>query len=467
MQRCEVRLVGTDGSKLDDRRFFSATIDQGIPIAIVKPSNHEIPYLEDSFYLHRALAPARSENWALQTTMLTADELISEPLSPYTAVFCVNLPTPDADTATRLRQYVEQGGNLIWIAGENVDPAAYSMMDEEAGKSLSLLPAPLLDIRTAEADDERDSWHVASLNTEHPALRLFVEPASLYTSILVYKHVRVDENAGADGSSGASEVLMRLDDGSPLLLSRRVERGRVLFLGTSVHVGWTNLPLRPIFLPLWAQLTFEMAGVEQAKHRVIAGAPLALSFVDQISPISVEVLTPGGATIRRNTEDLEGGGQVFRFPETHDIGIYRLRPLEGTVKTKSPFPSTSIPTKRSRSPLAAKNSKNGLLRIRFFLPKIRTICPLRSKNSRGQEPLERFSRLRFGLPGFRNTRQQPDEFEGRGRPDARHSAGNASAGEKRLTKRFLRPKQPNEIGHRSSSCDFTAAPSSCVAWLLR
>ena len=341
LQRCEARLVGTDGSKLDDRRFFSATIDQGIPIAIVKAGNHEIPYLEDSFYLERALTPVRSGSWALRLTTLTADELVSEPLSPYTAVFCVNLPAPDADTAARLRQYVEQGGNLIWIAGENVDPAAYSMMDEEAGRSL--LPVPLLDVRTAEGDDARDSWNVATLNTENPALRLFVEPASLYTSVLVYKYVGVDENVGGGGNSVAAEVLMRLDDGSPLFLSRDVGRGRVLFLGTSVHVGWTNLPLRPIFLPLWAQLTFEMAGVEQAKHGVIAGAPLSLPFVEGRAPLSVEVLTPGGATIRRNTEDLEGGGQIFRFLETHDLGIYRLRPLEGTGKDEVAFSVNTDP----------------------------------------------------------------------------------------------------------------------------
>ncbi len=335
LQRCEVRLVGTDGSKLDDRRFFSATIDQGIPVAIVKARNHEIPYLEDTFYLQRALTPVRSENWALRVTMLTAEELISEPLGPYTVVYCVNLPAPDADTAARLRQYVEQGGNLAWIAGENVDPIAYSTMDEEAGRSL--LPAPILDTRTADAAEDRDSWHVASLSADHPAMRLFLEPASLYTSVLVYKFVAIDENVAADGESGGARVLMRLDDGSPLLLSRNVQRGRVLFLATSVHVGWTNLPLRPLFLPLWAQLTFELAGVEQAKHRVIAGAPLALPFAEQTEPLSVEVLTPGGATIRRETEALEGGGQVFRFPETHEIGIYRLRPLKGTGKDEVAF----------------------------------------------------------------------------------------------------------------------------------
>ena len=33
--------------------------------------------------------------------------------------------------------------------------------------------------------------------------------------------------------------------------------------GARRHVNWSNLPLRPIFLPLMARLTFELAEVEQ------------------------------------------------------------------------------------------------------------------------------------------------------------------------------------------------------------
>ena len=36
LHRGEVRLVGEDGSKYDDRRFFALEVDQGIPVAVVK-----------------------------------------------------------------------------------------------------------------------------------------------------------------------------------------------------------------------------------------------------------------------------------------------------------------------------------------------------------------------------------------------------------------------------------------------
>ena len=253
MHRGEVRLVGNDGSRYDDQRYFSMEVDQGIPVAIVKSQRHEISYLEDTFYLEQALAPARSGSWAIRTTTLTSDELRSEPLSNYKVVFCVNLEAPDADTAQRLRSYVTGGGNLFWIAGDNVDPNAYNSMNEGAGGQL--LPAPLVDVRLPSPTEDRDSWHIASLDKEHAAMGQLIQPASLYQSVLIYEHLRMD-TANAAGA----RVLARLDDGEALLAQARVEQGTVTMLATSAHVGWSNLPVRPIFLPMLARLTFDLAG---------------------------------------------------------------------------------------------------------------------------------------------------------------------------------------------------------------
>ena len=57
---------GEDGSKYDDRRFFAMEVDQGIPVAIVRSQRHEIPYLDDAYYLEQALAPGRGGGWAVQ-----------------------------------------------------------------------------------------------------------------------------------------------------------------------------------------------------------------------------------------------------------------------------------------------------------------------------------------------------------------------------------------------------------------
>jgi hypothetical protein len=338
LHRGEVRLVGEDGSKLDDRRFFTMEVDQGIPVAIVTAGRHEIPYLNDSFYVEQALLPARAGGWAVRVATLTTKDLLGEPLGNYAVIYCVNLPALTGDAADRLRQYVASGGHLVWICGDNVQPDAYNQMNQQAKSEL--LPAPLLDIRTAGAEHGRDSWNIAFLDKRHKALAQLVEPATLYQSVLVYKHVRMDVKAAQD-----AWVMARLDpnrnekgeavgEGEPLLVQRKIQRGSVTMLGTSAHVGWANLPLRPIFLPLLARLTFELAGAEQAYHTTLAGAPLVLNFEEEARPITVEVIPPSGTQNRLPTHGEEGQkGQVFRYEDTHEVGIYMLRPLEG-AKTK-------------------------------------------------------------------------------------------------------------------------------------
>ena len=352
LHRGEVRLVGEDGSKYDDRRFFAMEVDQGIPVAVVKAQRHEIPYLDDSYYLEQALAPGRAGG-AIVTTTLTAGDLLSEPLEKYKVVFCVNLPAPDADAAERLRAYVAGGGHLVWIAGDNVNAEAYNQMNEQARSQL--LPAPLLEIRSPRPEDNRDSWHISFLDKKHPALNRLVEPASLYESVLVYKHVRMTPAEGDE-----SRVLARLDDGEPLLVEKKAAKGKVLMLGTSAHVSWSNLPLRPIFLPLVSRLTFDLAEVEQTWRTAIAGQPLVLQFAEETQPLGVEVIPPSGETLRLKTEGKKGEpGQTFRYADTHDIGIYLLRLLDAARSTQIAYcvnsdPDEAEPAKLDRKELQSR-----------------------------------------------------------------------------------------------------------------
>ncbi|MDZ7616790.1 MAG: BatA and WFA domain-containing protein [Patescibacteria group bacterium] len=349
--RGEARLVGDQGSPMDDRFFFTIQVDRGIPVAVIKPRRHEITYLDDAFYLTRALRPIRSGEWAISLTELTAADLPSEPLNAYKAVFCVNLPAPTDEAARRLADYAATGGNLFWLCGDNVEPDAYNRANTLVDGRL--LPAPIRDIRAPGPEDNRDAWQVASLDSEHPSLRQFLEPPSMYQSILVYRYARLDTAAAPD-----ARVLARLDDGDALLVERNVGRGRVYWLGTSAHVGWTNLPLRPIFLPLLARMVFDMAGAEDQRRQSLAGAPRVLQFSETGQPRNVEVQTPTGETIRLNTEADESiRGQTFRYEETHDPGVYLVRLLDGVQPTQIAYsvnvdPGESDPTKIDREELA-------------------------------------------------------------------------------------------------------------------
>ena len=108
----------------------------------------------------------------------------------------------------------------------------------------------------------------------------------------------------------------------------------MFFLGTSVHVNWTNLPLRPIFLPLVSRLVFELAGAEKTHRSILAGQPIEMHFAKTAEPLGVEVVPPSGEIVRLKTQAAKDKtGQEFRYAETYDTGIYLLRLLDAAKST--------------------------------------------------------------------------------------------------------------------------------------
>jgi hypothetical protein len=349
--RGELRLAEEDGCPADDRRYFALALDAALPVAVVKPRRSDIAYIDDAFYLERALAPARRA-WSIRSTSLTPADLAGERLGEYRIVFLVNLPPPELAAAERLRTYVEAGGHLVWICGNNVDATAYNRLNDKAGGRL--LPAPLLPCREP-AGPKKESWSIAALDRDHPALAPLTEPASLYRSVLVHKHfpVRVDPESGV-------RVLARLSGGQPLLVERTVGAGSVLLLGTGAHVEWTNLPLKPLFLPLVARLTFHLAGAQAAGSQLTAGAPLSVVLPSGLLG-DTEVVRPSGEVLRLRSE-----GGIFHYADTHEPGVYIVRLSDPKHPRQWAFavngdPAESDPETLSREELAQRFGEEPLL----------------------------------------------------------------------------------------------------------
>ena len=342
LHRGEVSLIGEDGSRYDDRRFFAIDLGRSVPVAVVESRRHEIPYLDDAYYLEQALALGQPGAGGFNVSTLTVGDLTGEPLEKYKVLYCVNLPALDAEAAERLGAYVAAGGNLVWICGDNVETEAYNRMNRLSGGRL--LPAPLVDVRAIGRQEGRDSWHVGFLDEKHPALKNLLEPASLYESVLVYRHVRMEVE------KGHARVLARLDDGEPLLVERGVGDGRTLMLGTGAVVSWSNLPLRPIFMPLVVRLTFHLSETDRVRTNLLAGQPLEYRFIGAAEPLEVELVPPDGETLRLKTSE------EFRYANTHDIGIYVLRLPDAENQTRVAYsvnfdPAEAEPAKIERPKL--------------------------------------------------------------------------------------------------------------------
>jgi hypothetical protein len=313
LHRGEVRLVGEDGSRFNDARHFAVDLGEQVAAGIVAARRHEVPYLDDTFYLEQALAAAGG---AINIHRFTFVELTDENLARQSLLFLVNLPAADAEIARRLADYVDRGGKLVWICGDRVDGEAYNQMNNQTGGRL--LPAPLEGLRAADARQGRDAWHIGAIDGKSPLLAGLDQPPSLYQSVLVYKYIEIAD----EKENRMAQVLAWLDDGRPLLVERAEGRGRTLWLGVGLRSDWTNLPLRPIFPPLVARLALEWAGAAEQCREVYAGRPMVFQLPATVG--EVELIPPGGETLRLPTEP-DAEGRKFRYERTDRIGVYQLR----------------------------------------------------------------------------------------------------------------------------------------------
>jgi uncharacterized membrane protein len=319
LHRGHVQLEGADACPTDDRLYFAANTDPGVAVAIVQTAEHEIPSLDQAYYLERALTPQDDPAGAIVVSTLDPAALSAESLTRFAVVFCVNLPVPAADVAQRLVAYVEAGGHLIWISGDNVDPVAYSALNDRLQGRL--LPTRLTGTKQVNAE-RPEGWRITWIDPHHPAVAPFAEPASIHQAVQIVRFVEL-----ASVATPSAQVLARLDDGQPLLVVRRVGAGSTYFLATSLHVDWTNFPLTPLFLPFVCHLTFEVAGAGTRPAFLSAGAPWRLALPAG-EDVAVEVVQPNGNVVRVQRAD--ASSTSVSFEDTREVGVYEVRIHRGT-----------------------------------------------------------------------------------------------------------------------------------------
>jgi hypothetical protein len=211
-------------------------------------------------------------------------------------VLMANAPPPSQALATRLLQFVREGGGLIVAAGSRVDPAPYNALLGPALAShiRGLAPAQKLHFAAGQIDGFLPEGLVG-LREASCSQRLLVE-------------------------GGPADVLLAFEDGTPALTARSEGDGRTLLFATSLDADFGDLPFRPGFLPLLAAMIREAGGsAATMRSRVIAGE--ALNLPVPRSAGAVEVRAPDGRSQRLEAKR----GEALRFSDTDSLGVYRLQ----------------------------------------------------------------------------------------------------------------------------------------------
>jgi hypothetical protein len=217
-------------------------------------------------------------------------------LSKYGTVLVADSARPAPGLSAGLESFAARGGGVWFLPGARgtaADLAAYPWLPARFGAAAEGSAAGVKPVRSGEATSGWDELDLAKVSVR----RLFpLEPAA------------------------GSEVWAADASGAPLLVAGSIGRGRAVVWASPLDAGWTNLGLKPFFVP-WARACLALsvpASAADEARRVKVGDPIVRSWSGgEAAPDRVSVRTPDG---RRTTIEVSGRKAVL--PEAGAPGLY-------------------------------------------------------------------------------------------------------------------------------------------------
>ncbi len=331
----------------DDAYLFALNVAPKLNVLVVAPppATPGAPESADLF-LRTALSAPLAAEWgdqtpvdtkkiasSLEVTAIPPASLTDALIANADVIMLSNVPL-DATWGPKLRKFVETGGGLFIFPGPAVVPAPYNtyIFGSPATPTPNGLPGWNLPGFTLESpvgnvDDEAGFLPVTGIDLSHPIFSAFNEQGSEYFgTVRIYRHFPIKLPLGGHPGAGRSSVLMRLPDRTPMLVESRLGEGHLLVAGFSATPDWSNLPLKPEFVPILLRgvAYARRAPNVEATAAVKPNEPATIRITDRWNDAQVEATDPTGKptaiALHRDGTKLVGG-----MIETGRKGFYNFR----------------------------------------------------------------------------------------------------------------------------------------------
>ncbi len=304
---------------LDNLRYFAVEVLDKVNLLAVNGAPSAVPRLDELFFLKLALTVSpEGQQSAVHVDTVSPATLADADLAKYPLVILANVEQLSEDGVTKLEDFAERGGSVLFFLGDKVSAPFYN--DVLAGSNRrygGLLPGKLIE-RQGDPASPKEIANIAQVRFEHPALSGFQDQRSgalTGTGIDFRALWRMDVPDAA--------LLMKASNGSPLLAEKEFGRGRVLVFASTCDRDWTNFPIRPAFLP-WIYRLVSYLAQESNGSQVFhtTGAIVQLpSALKSGGPLLIK--KPDGTTGYGSMEQVEGAA-ILSFSDTTQPGVYSV-----------------------------------------------------------------------------------------------------------------------------------------------
>lgn len=296
--------------------------DNRIFIAPPQPRTVRIHFLGNDATRDEAASPLYYLSRALQSTATLAPTLAASPAFPTQNPDIIFLSgnKPNAETSTRLREFVQQGGFLVQVIASPADATLLQALTGQQGIAIS------------HGDTSDDYRMLGEVNTDHTLLKPFADPKLRdFTKLRFWKHRHIEFKNDA----AKLETLAAFDNGQPAILTTRVGKGTLIVLASGWHPADSQLALSTKFVPLLYGWLAAAGFSHDSAASLVVGDALPLDATQ-----SHTITDPAGKTHSLNpgqsfTADLIGLHQIQSAAHTQTVAV-NLPPDEGRVMPLEP-----------------------------------------------------------------------------------------------------------------------------------
>ncbi len=305
-------VLAPDGLPEDDVRGLVLTVPKELRALVVNGEPNPLKVKDEAFFTDSALSSPGSP---VRAVVRDADAAFREDFSAYDVVMLLNVSAPSSDVAQKLEAFVQGGGGVFLAMGARVEVEPWNLA------LAGVLPRKLRVIKTAVEPGATDlttrAAKLSSLQSAHPVLSPFTGRAREgLLSTRFYRYALFEPV-----STGEVEVLATLDDGAPVLLARRIGKGRVLAFGSTVDRDWSDFPIRTSFLPFMQRAAAWLTGSldEREEVRARVGDVVSVSLESDRPAVTVKAPSGEERPVTRQGDGPEGTAGPLPEPGRYQV----------------------------------------------------------------------------------------------------------------------------------------------------
>lgn len=342
--------IEDDDLQFDNRRYFSLQIPGQVRVLLIGNQN-------DQRYTRLALETRQSDQTSvLQLKQVQEDQFSAADVTGADVIVLSTSGALSRAQVDRIGNFLRAGGGLIIVPASRVDPATFN---QNIATPLRLPTITGIDGQEIPISQSADAPFFGFDYSEirHPLFKgMFEElpPPSRRDSKfspapVALESPKIFRSVRYSTMTECIPIIV-LSNRSPFLVERTSGEGRVLLFSVVINLGWSDFPLRGLFVPLLHRSVQYVSQEDRNSGTEIAGNPY---LIRARTPSSDQWIVENPESMKiALTPQRSGSESLAPFPDTDVVGIYTVRSGDRILRTFAvnvdPRESDTFPAEESR-----------------------------------------------------------------------------------------------------------------------